>query len=112
MRGTLTIGPVITVIGDTPARSTVEDGVDVLDGPPPKAGGTPWMQRAAGRSTDRRVTRTEVGNVPQFEGRTCCYAHLYPLAGRVDLEIPFETRCPECGRTFRVTLGLVDSPRR
>lgn len=98
--------PVITIIEDP--NGILQDGTDAYDAglnggkrPP-----TSWMARVAGKANGR-LTRTAAGEVPLYEGRACCFAHLRAFEGRSDLPFPWETTCPECRRRFRVTLGVV-----
>lgn len=92
------LGPVAEIISDPLAALEAADAA--IEG---KRGPTPWMQRLRKPSG---VTQQGLGRVPTYEGRACCYTHLTRLAHRQDLEMPYETTCPECARVFRVTLGL------
>jgi hypothetical protein len=95
----MVLGPVAEIISDPMA--VLEAAEAVIAGG--RHGPTPWMQRHRQPSS---VSSTRFGNAPLYEGRACCYSHLNHLAHRQDLELPYESTCPDCRRVFRVSLGL------
>mgnify|MGYP001614390290 CR=1 FL=1 len=99
----MTMGPVIEIIADP--RATVDAGVDLLDGAGTRRP-SGWFQHLTGLASP--VQRSEFG-VPEYARRSCCYTHLRSFDGRfgTTLDLPFTTTCLRCGRTFRVTLGVV-----
>ena len=96
----LRLAPHVEIVSDPAAvgEALVDLMIDQRSQP------TGWLQRLRGRGA---VGVTAIGQVPTFEGRACCYAHLRPFDGRSDLQFPFETMCPGCGRVLRIALTFM-----